>query len=89
MLLQKGAARFLPHPKVRSRSTRRITLQFAAGGDLLKADTDEIIFGGDGDDFLDASTGGWTHYTVVMLTISWLGCRSVVGRERRRRSICW
>lgn len=30
----------------------------AAGGDLLEADTDEIIFGGDGDDFLDASTGG-------------------------------
>jgi len=26
---------------------------------VLKADTDEIIFGGDGDDFLDASTGGW------------------------------
>jgi len=41
------------------KQTRRITLPFAAaGGDLLKADTDEIIFGGDGDDFLDASTGG-------------------------------
>jgi len=59
MLLQKGQHRFSPIPKSEAEAPAESPFQFAAaGGDLLKADTDEIIFGGDGDDFLDASTGG-------------------------------
>jgi len=58
MLLQKGAA-LSPPSQSPKQAPAESPFQFAAaGGDLLKADTDEIIFGGDGDDFLDASTGG-------------------------------
>jgi alkaline phosphatase len=57
----EGAAPLSPPPIPKSEAEAPAESPFhfaAAGGDLLKADTDEIIFGGDGDDFLDASTGG-------------------------------
>jgi len=49
----------IPDPEDRQEISGEPTIRYAkAGGDLLEAGTNEIIFGGDGNDIVDASLGG-------------------------------